>query len=292
MEPRAGFDPATTALPIMDEWKEYLLNNYARTVAKTYYNYGTKYSELLFSRNFFPLKQLLPEKRLHIIRALCCLSKYVGKYDVFKHLMKVYDLKWSTGNKDALILKKLFNPRNQDNDLKKWIQTVKKTAPNFSLFLDFMISTGLRKIESINSCNLIIDLFKTNKLNDYYSNNMLQHFRFPKMFLRPTKKAFLSIIPSKLVEEIGVSNKLTIPTINKLLQRRQIPHKFCDIREYWATKMTKYLSQSEIDFLQGRVGSIFMKHYFNPTLIHDLKIRTLEGIRNLVEDNMSNRISE
>jgi len=43
--------------------------------------------------------------------------------------------------------------------------------------------------------------------------------------------------------------------------------------------MTKYLRPSEIDFLHGRVSSIiFMRNYFNPALISDLKERAFKGI--------------
>jgi len=36
--------------------------------------------------------------------------------------------------------------------------------------------------------------------------------------------------------------------------------------------MTKYLKESEINFLHGRVSaSIFMQNYFNPAWISDLK---------------------
>jgi hypothetical protein len=43
--------------------------------------------------------------------------------------------------------------------------------------------------------------------------------------------------------------------------------------------MTKYLNQSEIDFLHGRVGtSVFMQNYFNPAWISDLKQRVFQGI--------------
>ncbi|MEM2914564.1 MAG: hypothetical protein QXH91_04085 [Candidatus Bathyarchaeia archaeon] len=58
------------------------------------------------------------------------------------------------------------------------------------------------------------------------------------------------------------------------IKRRKIGLRFGDLREAWASIMTKYLSQPEIDFLQGRVGlSTFMQNYFNPALIRDLKDR-------------------
>ena len=55
-----------------------------------------------------------------------------------------------------------------------------------------------------------------------------------------------------------------------------------DARAYFATHMTKWLNASEIDFLQGRVSaSVFMKHYFNPAIIIDLKERTFKAIDEL-----------
>jgi hypothetical protein len=43
--------------------------------------------------------------------------------------------------------------------------------------------------------------------------------------------------------------------------------------------MTKWLNQSEIDFLQGRIsGSVFMRNYFNPALITDLHERVFKGL--------------
>jgi intergrase/recombinase len=68
------------------------------------------------------------------------------------------------------------------------------------------------------------------------------------------------------------------------LQRRKIPLKFSDIREYWASKMTKHLSQPEIDFIQSRISTnVFMRNYFNPNLISDLKERTLKGYKKMIK---------
>jgi intergrase/recombinase len=201
--------------------------------------------------------------------------------------MKAYDLKWSSGNKDALILRRLLRPRNQDNDIKEWIQTIKQKVERLYTFTEFVITTGLRKIECINSYNLIIALTETNKLNDYLIDNTLEHYRFHKTFLRNTKKAFISFVLTDLVKKVAKSPKISEDIIDKVLKRRHIPLRFSDIREYWATAMTRFLSQPEIDFLQGRVSSnTFMQHYFNPTLIHDLKERTLTGIKNLTIDNL------
>jgi hypothetical protein len=60
--------------------------------------------------------------------------------------------------------------------------------------------------------------------------------------------------------------------------------RFADVRETHATFMTKYLKDNEIDFLHGRVTSnVFMRNYFNPSLISDLKERTLHTIGEIQE---------
>jgi len=224
------------------------------------------------------------EKRLHCMKALSCLSKYLGIYPVFKDLVKFHDLKWSSGNKDLVIIRRLLRSRNKSNDVRDWILMVKRKVPRLSTFIDFMVSTGLRKNEGLNSYNLIIDLSRKNRLKEYYTDQTLEHFRFHQIFLRPTKKAFISFIHDETVDRVAESEKLTDSIINKLLQRRGIKLRFADIREYWASVMTRHLSVSEIDFLQGRVSSnVFMTNYFNPLLITDLKTRTLKGIQDLLK---------
>jgi len=220
------------------------------------------------------------------MKSLSCLSKYLGLYQFFKDLVKFHDLKWSSGNNDLVIIKRLLKAKNGHNYVKDWILLVKRKVPRLSIFIDFMISTGLRKGEALNSYNLIIDLFNRNRITEYYSNETLEHFRFYNMFIRPTKKAFISFIHEDIVDKVARSEKLTNSIVNKLLQRRGISLKFSDIRELWASHMTKYLSQPEIDFLQGRISAnVFMTNYFNVLLVDDLKQRCLRGIKNLLDSS-------
>ena len=67
------------------------------------------------------------------------------------------------------------------------------------------------------------------------------------------------------------------------LKRQGFSSRFSDIREYYATFMTKFLNPAEIDFLQGRVSaSVFMRNYFNPALIENLQERTFGGVDELL----------
>ena len=254
------------------EYRSFLFRKYSRSVASTYFSYSKSFHKLLLSGDLSRLRLLSDEKRLHAMKALSCLSKYLGIYSLFKELVKSYGLKWSSSNSDLVIIRRLLKSRSNGNDIRDWIFTVKRKVPRLSTFVDFIVSTGLRKNESLSSYNLIIELSRRNRLEEYYVDQTLEHFRFHQIFLRPTKKAFISFVPEDIVERVAESEKLTDSIINKLLQRRGIKLRFADIREYWASVMTRHLSVAEIDFLQGRVSSnVFMTNYFNPLLIKDLK---------------------
>jgi len=163
------------------------------------------------------------------------------------------------------------------NELFKWIREVKRLNPDLEDFLDLMAITGLRLTEAIDYYNLIIQLAKEGKLNEYYYNEekgTLEHFKFKEIFLRKNKKVFVSFVPKELVERIA-SNKKPIKSrfvVEKRVQKQGYKIRYTDIRELHGTFMTKYLKREEIDFLHGRISSsIFMQNYFNPALIKDLK---------------------
>lgn len=155
----------------------------------------------------------------------------------------------------------------------------------FAVFMDFMAATGLRYEEAVDAWNLIIKLNAQGKLGAYYNREkrVLEHFRFREIFIRRTKKAFVSFVSEDLVEEIAKQKPLTKPQITKKLQRARLKLRFGDNREFQGTLLTKYLKQEEIDFIHGRVsGNVFMRNYFNPAWISDLQTRTLTAAKEIL----------
>ena len=139
-------------------------------------------------------------------------------------------------------------------------------------------------VEAVESYNLIINLSSNGKLNQYYDvqNETLEHFRFKERFIRKNKKVLISFVPEQLIELVCRERKVTFWQICNSVKRKRLRLRFGDIREYYATFMTKFLSQPEIDFLQGRAsGSVFMSNYFNPALIGDLRNRVFKAIREI-----------
>jgi intergrase/recombinase len=100
------------------------------------------------------------------------------------------------------------------------------------------------------------------------------------MFIRRSKKVFVSFVPKELIERIALNDP--IPTkyaVQAKVKRMGLPVRFADIREAHASFLTKHLSQPEIDFIHGRVtANVFMSNYFNPKFVPDLKARVSKAI--------------
>jgi len=235
-----------------------------------------------------PLSQLTTfnrDKRMHILKALISLSKFLGMYPQFKERMQAFGIKWQMPS--AL---EVFNHMltKSNEDVSKWAKEIALKFPEFKDFLTLAELSGLRKEETLNAYNLIIEYTKENRLNEYYNEetSCLEHFRLPKIFVRPTKNAFVTIIPKELLQSIAKNQPLTYAIISKRLQRNGFKIKIGLLRSAWATFMQKHLSQAEVDLLQGRVNqTIFMRYYFAPNFI-ELKQRTLHALEQFAKANL------
>jgi len=268
-------------------WKAYgkwLRENFSYNYSKDLLNYSKRFSYVLFSGEASSLHRLSGSVRRMAMASLSNLSKFLGVHGKWKRIVEAYGLKWSSGKAEDFLLSRMANTKDADSIL-DWVRQVKAKIPQLSLFMNFMLLTGLRLKEAVNSWNLIVDLAEARRLSEYYDREkeVLEHYKFKKVFIRRSKKVFVSFVPERLIEEISKQGKLTIYQINNWVRRdNKLKSRFGDLREFWATFMTRYLTTAEIDFLQGRVGaSIFMRNYFNPALITDLKERVFKGLAEL-----------
>ncbi len=260
------------------------MKRYEPRTARTRFLYARRYWPALSRRDLAEVSLLSPGKRGHVLKSLAAISKFLGIYEEFQGLIKSYGLKWSEGGGDTYILKRLT--KRVDPVFPSWVREVKRQIPEFAPFLDLLILTGLRFEEGIKAWNLIIELNQQKKLDEYYDseNQVLKHFKFGEIFMRGRKKCFISFVPEELIREIINHGRITRDIIYCKLKRRKLRILFSEIREYYASMMTKYLREPEINLLQGRVSnSVFMQHYFNPIWISDLRARAIEGGLSLLE---------
>jgi intergrase/recombinase len=164
---------------------------------------------------------------------------------------------------------------NAHDGLGKWYNDAMAVLnDNEKLYLRYMLLSGVRAMEGINSFNLIVGM-ESKYLEDYFNENtkMLEHFRFAKLFLRNSKNCYVSCVPKSLLDEISNSSKVSYNAIDKRLNKANLPMKIKQLRSYYSTEMRKAgLLSEQIDLLQGRIGkSIFLMHYFkeNPKLLGD-----------------------
>ena len=262
-------------------FRDWLLKDRKRHTVVSMVSYARKDADCLFERDLSRVRDLPLGVRPHVLKSLSALSKFLGVYEEYKMLIKRYGLKWGGKSTDDIIIDRLTKVRDPD-EIFNWIRQVKKLRPELNDFMDFMAITGMRLVETVESYNLIISLSRKGKLNEYYNEEKrtLEHFKFKKLFIRKSKKVFVSFVPKELVTRISLNEKLTSKdAVIKKVKSRGLKSRFGDIRELHGTLMTKYLKESEINFIHGRVtASVFMKHYFNPVLIHDLKERVFKGI--------------
>lgn len=178
-----------------------------------------------------------------------------------------------------MIIARLLRAGN-GSDIPKWVNMVVSKLPQISTFIRLVYFSGLRFVEAVNSYNLLIELGRHEMLNDYYRNCILLHYKFPKTFIRSTKRVYISVVPDALVLDI-INSKPVIIDVKKLLQHHSLTIRFVDMRENWATEMVRFLSTAEVDFLMGHCSAnVFMSNYFTPQ-IDGLKQRALKGILEL-----------
>ena len=267
-----------------EDFEKWLLKDHKQHTTVSMVSYAKQYQDCLEKMDLSRVRDLRDSFRPNVLKALSALAKFTGCYDQYRKAMRGFGLKWGGRNADDIVIDRLTKVKDP-GEVFAWIREVKRARPELTNFMDLIATTGLRLGEAFESYNLIIDLAEKGKLGDYYKKDqgILEHYKFKDIFIRKSKKAFISFILEELVQRIqeGVLLKSKFG-IQKRVSSQKLKLRFGDIREAHASFMTKHLQQSEIDFIHGRVSStVFMRNYFNPALIVDLKARALKGIQEI-----------
>ena len=117
---------------------------------------------------------------------MAALSRFASKYDEWVKLKQKYGVKIEQNLKIA------FQIDNSSlRELLEWI-------------------AGVRPYEGILIFNLIIDLHGKGRLDNYYRDDWLEHFRFENIFCRRSKNVYVSFCPAEVVKAVtGVTHKIS-----------------------------------------------------------------------------------
>ena len=215
------------------------------------------------------------------MKALATLSKYIGCYDKWKDIKERYQIKWSNG--DSLEpFNILMNKEQNYTSMINWLKDVlSNLSPSYGNILLFNTLTGLRPDEACKAISLI------QKEDNYVRRDLmiLEHYKFPDIFIRRTKKAYISVLTDSILDLARHSSNCGYNALRLAVKRKKLDMNMAYCRKIFATHLrTHGIEQETIDLLQGRAPkSVFARHYFRPDLNYD-KIRTI--IKSLYDNTL------
>jgi hypothetical protein len=131
------------------------------------------------------------------MKALATLSKYIGCYDKWKDIKERYQLKWSNWDNIETFNNTLMNGEQNYTSMINWLKnTYSKLSKHYGNILLYNTLTGLRPDEA---CKSIV-LFQKQRDNYLRKDLKIEHFKYPDIFLRRTKKAYVSIVTDSMLE--------------------------------------------------------------------------------------------
>lgn len=204
------------------------------------------------------------------MEALTALSKYLGCYDEWQEIRKRYQLRWTSGDESVKSLERFFNPDlTLDNIYDRIRQMISKIPIQIANIIRFACLTGLRPTEVIQSVRLINH---QETLGMYYNQDRqtLEHFRFPDIFLRHTKKAYLSFVTPEILQLVRFEPNAKMVTYNIIRKKLNqvglsVDLKLCRILFASYLRQSAGIQPEVVDLLQGRVStSILTRHYLVP----------------------------
>jgi hypothetical protein len=176
------------------DFEQYLKARHSRNIRQLVC-YARRYHDILNNGDISPLVDISSGAiRRHVMEALTAYAKFSGCYDRWCYIRKCYSLHWTDGNESVQSLQRFFNPELSLDKLLYKIREMLRVLPTaMRAVVRHAVLTGLRPTEAIESVKL---LNSADYSAQYYNQERqaLEHFRFPELFIRATKKAFVSYI--------------------------------------------------------------------------------------------------
>jgi len=217
-----------------------------------------KYQHVLASGNASELPMMSHDMQRQTMRALAHLSKFNGIYDEWQKIVKRHALHWRHTDDNFNFFEK-ENINEMIGYIKQAIKILPKDCGNTLVVATLL---GLRADETCKAIGLI-----KQSATDYHNKErgILEHYRHKDLFIRRSKKAYISLVDDDLLT-LAKQSSDSYHSIRSYLKRRKIPMPMRYCRKVFATYLRQHGVETEfIDLLQGRTpASIFGKHYYRP----------------------------
>ena len=93
--------------------------------------YGKQFASVLQTGNAQSVLQLPPNKRIHIMKGLASLARFVGTYDTWIQIRQRYNLRWSTGNEALSTFQGFFLDDSKTMDtMLQWVKKAISVLPS------------------------------------------------------------------------------------------------------------------------------------------------------------------
>jgi intergrase/recombinase len=285
-EPKSGKDLSKEGLDWLG-FEKWLQNRLNKAYAAKVRNYAKSYCHVLWEpARASELSGLSKCNCRHAMAALANLAKFLGIYGRWKQIVADTGLHWQKTSHLEVFLSMV----NTDmGDTKSWFkEAVEKLPKKYSVTLVFAAATGLRPDEACKSTSLLSELAETDRLREYLNAqfNMLEHYRFPKLFIRGCKNCYISFVPENLLKLVlTVKPKVKANGLRSAIKKVGLKVRIKDLRKLFATTLRESgISEEVNDLLEGRIPqSIFLRHYYKPDLLRSIREKVLESTRPLIE---------
>jgi hypothetical protein len=269
------------------QFHSFLLQRMTAKTAEDRLRYAKQYAHVLEDTSTgitAHLLQLTPNKRIHVMKSLSSLARFTGRTEQWRQIRQQYGLAWSTGTEKIDAFTRFFDDSKDLDTMLQWLrqalQVLPKDHANFYLFCTL---TGLRGSE----CLEAVKLLRNPTRSGYYNpeQQMLQHYRFPALFIRRTKAVYISVVDDSIVAVAQNIRKMhTLEGLKMAIRHSSqfMRLKYC--RKIYASWLHKSgISSDLIDMLQGRIGkNIFLKHYLVPESFYKAKV--LDAVEKLQKE--------
>jgi intergrase/recombinase len=221
-----------------------------------------RYYHVLLTSDASDLLLLKPRTRLDVMKALSMLAKVTGLNERWRAIREAYGLKWS---REMSYVPAILTSQTYSSLIEK-ARKVIGSSDRYRGVLEFIALSGLRVGEALEAIRLY------HKDAEGYLNRelmVLEHFKHPAIFIRKTKKAYITVVDDYMLDLLESAEPVTYNAMSMSIKRRfGSDHCPSTFRKVWATFMRRRGIEPEvIDLLQGRTPrSIFLRHYYRPDI--------------------------